>query len=680
MATRIVVMYPTCDWVEDLVAPPAPPTFPNYGRPPAVTHPPLPHFPKLRSELSTYCSGVDLISILADGLGGFFRESKKVNSTECGFTNEIIIPVEPPTVDQAHQLYLDDFGRNNKNLTDGSNISALYVAKKYSTGDGQVLSGRYNSARYTFDFNYGGSYANQFGIFLKKKIKGERTRTNITIDHGNVAWDGSFEIGVLIKRTDTDNDRQFVSIRFNNDKADIVYSSAEISNLYYFSDYVVNTSQATTTSYRLFNFVEYGFEIDNDPNSIYKNINFYISGLLIGTITFAVGLSGYWHLKANEVIIEGFAIRKNAIPVQTISLKSIEIIDLNISSPEPAGIFLFDECIGYNRVGTYTNGLGGTTSTIIKSKDVSCGYVTPPYGTVLSIYCTGIAKWGTYANGHDGIYNELISHQHEDCGYIAPPEPPQSQPVVYYNGDYKNNVFNWSEDQNISSHFLNFDNAGTIKYGQGYIYFATYISKLIESPITGGIKNFKVLLDIWSDSGVLDTDFIPRQFTLVLRNVAASNTSNSVRIVLDFLEPGYLDIILSKIINGDTIDVRLPTPIKYDKVNVSSVMHDVPLRFEVRSVPGGKAYSVYSKDALIYNIIDTTYASNALLKPYLDWGLADRADINKIIVSELKDAPPIAVTHGTILNETCVGTTKTVRYADGMGGEYTWDFENSSDC
>lgn len=58
------------------------------------------------------------------------------------------------------------------------------------------------------------------------------------------------------------------------------------------------------------------------------------------------------------------------------SLVTIEYMMVNDGSPA-AGTFLTESCDGFNKVGIYANGIGGTYTSLIEQNSLSCGYVVP---------------------------------------------------------------------------------------------------------------------------------------------------------------------------------------------------------------------------------------------------------------------------------------------------------------
>ena len=61
--------------------------------------------------------------------------------------------------------------------------------------------------------------------------------------------------------------------------------------------------------------------------------------------------------------------------------------------------------------------LAGKPSGPLKLSDLNGKSAYPPAGTLLSTFCSGFNKMGRYANGSGGTYDQLIQANSAECGY-----------------------------------------------------------------------------------------------------------------------------------------------------------------------------------------------------------------------------------------------------------------------
>lgn len=128
------------------------------------------------------------------------------------------------------------------------------------------------------------------------------------------------------------------------------------------------------------------------------------------------------------------------------SFNGLAILDTSV---QPAGELLSEACVGFDRVGSYADGNGGSYTEVIETNSLVCGYVAPPAsGTLISENCVGFDLVGTYHNGTGGQYTSVITANAASCGYVPPPVYP-----VY--GTY------------ISEACVGFDLVGTYHNGSG---------------------------------------------------------------------------------------------------------------------------------------------------------------------------------------------------------------------
>ena len=96
--------------------------------------------------------------------------------------------------------------------------------------------------------------------------------------------------------------------------------------------------------------------------------------------------------------------------------------DLKDIEHPPKGALLSIYCNNVNRMGVYADGNGGSYEEIIEVDSERCGYVEqkpiqyPERGTLLSAYCVDADKFGLYADGYGGTFQNLIEMNHPDCG------------------------------------------------------------------------------------------------------------------------------------------------------------------------------------------------------------------------------------------------------------------------
>lgn len=96
--------------------------------------------------------------------------------------------------------------------------------------------------------------------------------------------------------------------------------------------------------------------------------------------------------------------------------------DTTTKAPIPQGALLHSYCnSNYDRMGTYADGKGGTYESVIKTKDVDCGYqgttpiAHPPAGTLLQQYCSGTTEMGLKADGYGGVVSEVLALNSAKC-------------------------------------------------------------------------------------------------------------------------------------------------------------------------------------------------------------------------------------------------------------------------
>jgi len=91
-------------------------------------------------------------------------------------------------------------------------------------------------------------------------------------------------------------------------------------------------------------------------------------------------------------------------------------------SVRPRGQLLTSYCIGFKRMGRYSDGFGGSYEEVIALLSPECGYNdndSPPHGTLLERYCVEFDRYGKYADGNGGFYTRVLQVNSVDCGYIA---------------------------------------------------------------------------------------------------------------------------------------------------------------------------------------------------------------------------------------------------------------------
>lgn len=96
--------------------------------------------------------------------------------------------------------------------------------------------------------------------------------------------------------------------------------------------------------------------------------------------------------------------------------------DMTTKAPIPQGALLHQYCnSNYDRMGTYSDGKGGTYESVLVIKDVDCGYQStvpiahPAKGTILSQYCSGTTMMGLKADGGGGVYSEVVRMNAVEC-------------------------------------------------------------------------------------------------------------------------------------------------------------------------------------------------------------------------------------------------------------------------
>jgi hypothetical protein len=88
--------------------------------------------------------------------------------------------------------------------------------------------------------------------------------------------------------------------------------------------------------------------------------------------------------------------------------------------------FSLNNCDGYTRYDTYTDGSCGFYRVDTEYNSPSCGYVnpcagSPGGGTYLSYYCGGYTLFNIYSDGCNGIYVEAVESNSPTCGYVSDP-------------------------------------------------------------------------------------------------------------------------------------------------------------------------------------------------------------------------------------------------------------------
>ena len=123
--------------------------------------------------------------------------------------------------------------------------------------------------------------------------------------------------------------------------------------------------------------------------------------------------------KIEIVITETSGTRKlGGLPLSRI----FNLIDKTIL---PEGAFINWYCDGYNKIGRYSDGIGGYTTALIKENSTECGYVNMPAGTILATYCANYNYYERVADG-DGGYTIRIKEENveglppDGCGYVEP--------------------------------------------------------------------------------------------------------------------------------------------------------------------------------------------------------------------------------------------------------------------
>lgn len=88
----------------------------------------------------------------------------------------------------------------------------------------------------------------------------------------------------------------------------------------------------------------------------------------------------------------------------------------------PRGELLTAYCVGFTRMGRYSDGFGGSFEEIIETRSRDCGFKGgaehPPRGTLLEAYCEEVDRIGKYADGVGGYYTRPIMTNSPECGFI----------------------------------------------------------------------------------------------------------------------------------------------------------------------------------------------------------------------------------------------------------------------
>ena len=95
-------------------------------------------------------------------------------------------------------------------------------------------------------------------------------------------------------------------------------------------------------------------------------------------------------------------------------------ITITNTDNHPAGELISTSCDGWNKMGLFHDGSGGTYIDMIEYRSADCGFLFPPAGEVLSTFCAGFDKYQHIANGSGGHTTVLVLHNDVTCGYIAP--------------------------------------------------------------------------------------------------------------------------------------------------------------------------------------------------------------------------------------------------------------------
>lgn len=370
--------------------------------------------------------------------------------------------------------------------------------------------------------------------------------------------------------------------------------------------------------------------------------------------------------------------------------KTFTIVDKTIL---PEGTFINWYCNGYDKVGRYSDGLGGFTTAIIKERSPECGYVAAPYGTVLSTYCANHNYYEKVADGNDGYFIRLKTQNVPGepgvgCGYVVPAANAQTDltPTTL-------DVFDGAIVSNGSLGFASLRRDGVrSKYGAlwGKWYWETTISIPFEGykPISIGVATAAHPMGSWIGSDPQSWAWWPFDGTKYHSDVQTilSHPVKDKDVISTLLDMDNHTVEMW--VNGVSLGI-LYSGLADEKIYaVANATNDSYALFNFGQYefsytpPAGyfHGFGLVANPPPERGTVLSTYCDGYDQKKQVaDGKYGYTVETIKVNATECGYNPIPA--EGTVLGYYCEGTTRYKRVADGLGGEVIVQVElNSTSC
>ena len=207
-------------------------------------------------------------------------------------------------------------------------------------------------------------------------------------------------------------------------------------------------------------------------------------------------------------------------------------------SPCPAaGTILNTRCEGTTQVKTLANGsCGSYEERVSKSDNCKGNVVHPDKGILQSTFCSGYNQMGKYTDGNGGTYDAVIKLNSTDCGYSAPvptpaptpaPAPAPINPVITLT---KKSKVNYGDADDTSATLTGFTPNSTVLM-KGYASMPNYQNGAAIETVSVAISINAAGTATWNNH-TIDDGTVPRGtaagwFTIPSMNVR-SNTVTTI--------------------------------------------------------------------------------------------------------------------------------------------------------
>lgn len=368
-----------------------------------------------------------------------------------------------------------------------------------------------------------------------------------------------------------------------------------------------------------------------------------------GNITLLTGTSGF--------SVKTFANRNPSYENKNFTLRATfgrtgsgldKLITVSNTDNHPHGELISESCDGYNKMGLFHDGIGGTYLQMTEYRSPDCGFLFPPEGEVLSTFCAGFDQYQHLADGTGGHTSLFLTHNSLDCGYVAPSPNLQTELTpTTWDPATKGSRVTLSDNNRTYAGFER-DGVRTVYsalFGSWYSEFTVYLPTAAHKPPSIGLVTSTHPMGNWIGSNANSWAWWPHEGTKYHADTQG------------FYGPEIED--------GDVISLL------YDNANHT-------LSFWLNGVDLGVMYDNLPTTTKLY------IAINALNESFTIANFGQNAFVYEPPVGfypgfgVLFDAP---LERGTVVGSTCEHTTKYHTLADGKFGTYSLLANiNSTEC